>query len=480
VRPVCARILAVSLLAACSSPQIQPNGAAGGKPMGPAGGNVGGGGGGGGTGAPDFTAAYPDASAGGDAPVTPSGPGAACAGELHEGKLVPVDLLFLLDISGSMEESAGTQSKWVAVRDAVSAFLNDPKSAGLGVGMETFPPPPRTCQTDGDCGGGRGSCEQKGICSEAAQVAITEQACNAATETTCTNAATSPCTKYGTCARSGLRCTDMGQPCPGGVAGDTCTPRPRFCTDDGGASCPAARYEAPIVAIADLPGVRPAVEMALAGIVPQGSTPTTPAVQGALTALRARAMASADRKPVLVLATDGLPTSCLANTVDTAVAQLSGAQMGTPPVSTYVIGVFSPAQLAKSRPALERMATAGGTGAPFVLMTGADLSQRFLDAINQIRGAALGCEFTIPRPTQGTLDFAQVNVRLKDGAATQDLTYVESMDRCDAARGGWYYDVKPTAGTPARVLLCPTTCTQVKMTAGVSIDLRFGCKTIIE
>jgi hypothetical protein len=471
--------VAACLLAACSSPQIEPNagvgGAGGARPSGGTGGT-------GGTAprGPDFTINYPDAGATSDgaAAATPPAEGATCAGELHEGKLVPVDLLFLLDISGSMEESAGTQSKWVAMRDAVSAFLADPKSAGLGVGMETFPPPPKTCQANADCGGGGEECEQKGVCSAPALVATTEPACSATTGATCDNA--QPCTLYGTCARTGLRCTSMGQPCPGGVAGDTCTPRPRFCTDNAEGACQAARYQTPIVAIADLPGVQPALQMALAGIVPQGSTPTTPAVQGALTALRARAMATPGRKPVLVLATDGLPTTCAANNVDTAVAQLAGGQMGSPPVSSYVIGVFGPAQLTKSRPALERMATAGGTGTPFVLMTGADLSQRFLDAINQIRGAALGCEFTIPQPTQGTLDFGRVNVRLKDGAASQDLPYVEGADRCDAARGGWYYDVKPGAGTPARVLLCPTTCTQVKMTAGVSVDLRFGCQTVIQ
>ena len=49
-----------------------------------------------------------------------------------------------------------------------------------------------------------------------------------------------------------------------------------------------------------------ALKRTLAATVPQGGTPTTPAVQGALNHLRARAMANADRKPVLVLATDGL------------------------------------------------------------------------------------------------------------------------------------------------------------------------------
>jgi hypothetical protein len=272
----------------------------------------------------------------------------------------------------------------------------------------------------------------------------------------------------------------MGQACPGGVAGDMCTPRPRFCTDNGGAACPAARYQTPLVAIADLPGVQAALEGALAAIVPQGATPTTPAVQGALAHLRMRAMANPDRKPVLVLATDGLPTTCFPNSVDTAVAALAAAQMAAPAISTYVIGVFGPAQLARSRPALERMATAGGSGMPFVLTTGGDLSQRFLEAINQIRGSALGCEFAIPRPTQGSLDFDRVNVRFNSAAGGEDLRYVESADRCDPARGGWYYDINPRTGTPARVLLCEATCNKIKVTAGVSVDLRFGCKTIVE
>jgi hypothetical protein len=157
------------------------------------------------------------------------------------------------------------------------------------------------------------------------------------------------------------------------------------------------------------------------------------------------------------------------------------ARTGAPSILTYVIGVFQPAQLARSRPALEMMATAGGSGTPFVLTTGADLSMRFLDAISQIRGTALGCEFTIPKPTMGTIDFTKVNVRYNSAGGVEDLIYVTSMDRCDPMRGGWYYDVQPAMGTPTRVRLCPATCDKVKMSAmSSSVQLRFGCKTIIE
>jgi hypothetical protein len=289
-----------------------------------------------------------------------------------------------------------------------------------------------------------------------------------------------PCTPYGICAVSGLRCANVGQNCPGGMAGNECVARPRFCTDlMRGVTCPAALYQTPMVPIAELPAARAALEAALATVVPEGGTPTTPAVQGALAHLRARVNADPTRRQLLVLATDGMPSLCPPNTVDTAAAALSEARTATPAITTHVIGVFSPAQLTKAQPALDQLATAGGTGAPFVLMAGADLTQKFIDAVNQIRGAAAGCEFTIPRPASGDIDYDKVNVRITTAAGNEDLSYVGSADRCDPLRGGWYYDVDPKVGTPSRVLVCASTCSKVKITVGLSVGLRYGCKTIV-
>jgi hypothetical protein len=463
-------------LAACASPAIEKVGGGNGGTTGGNGGN--GGGKRGGTDGPDFTVNFGD---GGTAERPSSGnpldDGKSCAGQLYEGKLVPLDLLMLIDISGSMEESAGTQSKWSALHEALLTFFKDPQSAGLGVGLETFPPPSKKCAGNGDCGAGY--CEEKGVCNPPASVATTEQACNDMME--CTNG--SPCTKYGICAKSGLRCAGAGMPC----GADTCTPRPKFCVMPN-AGCAANLYETPIVPIADLPGVMPALESTMAGIVPQGTTPTTPAVTGALAHLRARAMTNPNRKPVLVLATDGLPTECAgSNSIAQAVAALGAGQMGMPAIPTYVIGVFSSAQIMRSGMTLQEFATAGGTGMPFLLTTGNDLSQRFLDAIKQIRGAALGCEFTIPTPAVGeTVDFDKLNVRVNSpagpmdaGLPGEDLVYVGTAAGCDATRGGWYYDADPNTALPTRVLLCDASCKKVKM-PGVSVDLEVGCKRIIK
>ena len=84
-------------------------------------------------------------------------PDSSCAGETYEGELIPLDLFIMLDISGSMTEltAAGTQ-KWVETRQALTAFLNDPQSAGLGVGIQFFPQAaagvPQNCTNHQQCG----------------------------------------------------------------------------------------------------------------------------------------------------------------------------------------------------------------------------------------------------------------------------------------------------------------------------------------
>ena len=459
--------LALSLLISCQPPPVESAGPAGEADAATTGGTAGARG-------PDFAVSFPDGGATPDAATAPPADEKACAGELHEGQLVPVDLLLLLDTSGSMEDNAGGKSKWRSVREAVETFLADPLSAGLGVGLMTFPVPGKLCDKDSECGGGKEFCGRKGACAPAANVANVEAACYV-TGALCLDGM--PCTAFGLCATTGLRCANIGQPCKGGVAGDTCVARPRMCTDYREAGCAGDLYRTPNVPIAELPGAAAGLGRALAAVIPEGATPTTAAAQGALDHLRGRAVANGGHKQVLVLATDGLPSNCaVMNTVDSAAAVLAGA---APDISTYVIGVFSAAQLDRARPALERLATAGGTGAPFILEAGSDLTRRFTEAITQIRGAAAGCEFTIPRPSSGAIDYGKVNVRITTAAGQEDLAYVGSADRCDPVRGGWYYDVDPGAGTPSKVLVCEATCRRVKVTVGLSVGLRYGCKTIV-
>ena len=61
--------------------------------------------------------------------------GSVCASLGRPVTLVPLDLLVLLDVSGSMDYDL----KWVAVKSALVSFVTRDDVAGLGVGLQYFP-----------------------------------------------------------------------------------------------------------------------------------------------------------------------------------------------------------------------------------------------------------------------------------------------------------------------------------------------------
>jgi len=207
-----------------------------------------------------------------------------------------------------------------------------------------------------------------------------------------------------------------------------------------------------------------------------GGTPMSAAVKGALMHLTGRP--ANGRRASLVLVSDGVPQGCVAGPAEIA-ADLRAAAMRTPNISTYVVGVFADADPPAGRMAMEMFATAGGTGTPFIVSANEQLGEKLLAALSQIRGAALSCELAIPKPSSGEIDYGKVNVHVEGGTGPVDLVYVERADRCGMAANGWYYDVDPTMGTPAKVQLCPGVCERLKADPKASIEVRFGCKSIV-
>ena len=195
--------------------------------------------------------------------------------------------------------------------------------------------------------------------------------------------------------------------------------------------------------------------------------------------MRAHLAANPGRKAALVLASDGLPSgTCTMNDIPTIAGDIGAAFMGAPSIPTYVIGVFAATEIMTSQVQLDRLALAGGSTRAFVLAANDDLTMRLQEALNQIRGAALACEYRIPAPTAGgRIDFDKVNVRYTGPAGPENIPYVERPDRCDPTRGGWYYDDPPTNVTPSRILVCEATCNRFKTEQNGKIDLVFGCGT---
>lgn len=435
---------------------------------------TGGGSGSGGSGVPDASFGFTVDDAATNTNSTTDGPAAACAQSKVGAQQIPVDLLILLDNSGSMNTAAGMRSKWVTAQQALVTFVKSPGSTGLGVGLGFFPHPPplQACKVDGDCPSD--ICIDNSYCI-GSQASLSGYRCFPATSNNrCPLGGV--CTPQGVCSTSKQACRMLDAPCPTGLPDDICRRTDRVCSTTEADSCDVAQYQRPSVPIAALPGNEAKLVEVINGRTTYGNTPTGVALRGAFDHMRMHLAANPGRRGAIILTTDGFPTTCMPIDAAGIAADVQAAQMGTPPISTYVIGVFSAVEGMRARPMLEMLATAGGTGMPFLLDTTADLGQRLNEALAKIRGEALPCEFAIPMGN-GNIDFGKVNVTLESGGQEQTVPYVQGMAGCDPMRGGWYYDVLPAAGTPTRILACPATCEKFKAEREPKVSLVFGCET---
>jgi len=340
-------------------------------------------------------------SMGGD-PSGEGGASAVCNAQVREGQRVPLDMYFLVDSSGSMDEAVSGGSKWDVVSTALTGFLEDPRSAGTGVGIGYFP---------------------VGAVS---------------------------CTK--------------GQP------GCFCIPIVNLCIATGGGSCDVSDYSVPAVRLA-LPAQTASVVSDLAAHEVGGGTPTRPALEGALEYLGQWASQHPERKPLLILATDGEPVGCEQNTARDVAAVAARALAGPNAIRTFVIGVGS------SLVSLNLVAQAGGTEHAFLVDTGGDVAKEFADALDQIRGASASCDFIIPDASSGAdpLDPSKVNVSyIRNGTSSPTRVLQTAMgdpDNC-GSNGGWYYD---DPSSPTKIKLCETTCQSL---SSGTIQVEFGCDTV--
>jgi uncharacterized protein len=241
------------------------------------------------------------------------------------------------------------------------------------------------------------------------------------------------------------------------------------------AQCDVNEYALPALPMANVADARMAVEATLNARRMSGGTPIVQALQGMGDYASAWAKAHADRKTVVVLATDGVPDeTCagmssmppndLANAASTAKA-LAGA---SPSIPVFVIGVGAELD------ALDAIARAGGTDRAVLISDGVNAQKEFLDALQSIRRKSLACEYVVPDAKKGAIDFRTVNVEFTEGRrAAATFFYVGDADGCRLKPDeGWYYD-DPAA--PSEVVLCPATCDRVAEVEAARIDIAYGC-----
>jgi hypothetical protein len=232
--------------------------------------------------------------------------------------------------------------------------------------------------------------------------------------------------------------------------------------------CQIPNYARPTVAIAPLPGAAGAITTAINAIVPNGNTPTSAALQGALQYAKTWAAAHLDRQTIVVLATDGDPTQC-EPTATALIQQFAADALAQPPaVFTFVIGI---GDLGNLNP----IAEGGGTKQAFIINPGQqNVAQEITKALLRIATSPLGCEFPIPPPKDGGLlntKLVNVDFTPSDGTPKHELVQVANAGECGRVNNGWYYD---NAVPPTRIFICPSACNAFG--AG-TLEIVLGCQT---
>ncbi len=334
--------------------------------------------------------------------------GGSCAATVNKAEQVPLGMYLMIDKSGSMQGA-----NWTAVTNALKAFIDQPSAAGIGVGLQYFPLDTGAacgtfCATNADCG-----------------------ACG-------------PCMPW----------------IPTGI-----------CVGAGG-SCDVASYAKPAVVIANLPGIAPVLKSSLDTTMPSGGTPTSAALDGAITYTKQWMTQNPNAVGVTIFASDGEPSGCDENLQNIYALAAAGLN-GTPSVKTFVIGVGT--QLTN----LNGIASAGGTGQAFLVDTNSGAQDQFLQAMNAIRGAALSCAYLIPPPPANeTIDYGAINVQYTpDGGTPELIPQVSAPVGCPADGKAWYYDNKMP---PQQILLCPATCEKIAADTKGQVDVLVGCTTVIK
>jgi len=405
---------------------------------------------------------------------------AACATATQRAEQLPLDIYVMMDSSGSMLDlvsTTATTTKWAAVREALIAFVQDPQSAGIGVGLQYFPlvqpGVPETCETAAECAG-FGPCDILRTCS----MTPTVTAC--ASNGDCRGGG-GTCVRLGVCGATGGYCAPPGGACST-AANDQCLAIAGYCVARD--KCDVPSYTAPAVEVAPLPGAAAALVSSLNQHMPDGLTPTAAALAGAVAHAQALARANPTHKVVVLLATDGLPSECTPTDIAGVAAIAATAHTGNPAISTYVIGVFAPVDMAAAQANLDALASAGGTGRAFIVGTNSqNVTQSFIAALNAVRTSSLACQYAVPGAAGdgGQVDYFSVNVQFTSGAGqTVTVGNVKNRAACSATQGGWYYDADPAAGgTPQTISICDTSCAQMRADPQGRVDVLLGCTTII-
>jgi hypothetical protein len=271
--------------------------------------------------------------------------------------------------------------------------------------------------------------------------------------------------------------------------------------------CDGLNYQTPEVPMGTLPGNASAITSKLSNQAPTGlGTPTEGALRGAMTFCENYQQAHPDEDCVVVFATDGQPSTCDTNLTDLAKIVSDANAQG---VKTFAIGMASQNPADVDFNFLNSVAIAGGTncnpgttGKEACNVGGGSDMSTALNTIRQtvtkhetktlVKQSTLACEFKVPNTN---FDPQKVNISFQNSSgAKETILNVPTANDCGRTSSkGWYYEYGGSDPTvPTKMLLCPSTCTDINggaMDGGFlsvssagnapAINVQIGCKTEI-
>jgi hypothetical protein len=241
---------------------------------------------------------------------------------------------------------------------------------------------------------------------------------------------------------------------------DACSPVDPSCSDSA--------YAKPLVDWGVLPGHASNLVSAINGTGPDGCfTPTQEALTGLLEGAKQRQISEPLHVVAAVFASDGEPCCddcpCEKNGCIGAIA--GQYANGSPPIKTFAIAA-DPSAMG----VLTSIAQQGGTTAPFDA-TGS--AQKFIDALNAIRGSMVACEYKMPVPEAGTINPKLVQIEFTPSTSNDPVEIPKKNGASDCGNDpGWYYD---NDTNPTKIILCPSTCSLVQGDDKGKLDILFGC-----
>ncbi len=233
------------------------------------------------------------------------------------------------------------------------------------------------------------------------------------------------------------------------------------------------------VALDTLPAHTGALRSSLNNTNPSdGSTNTRGALLGIVN--HTTLLQRAGRQMIGILVTDGAPNGC-GSSSNTDLNNIVRNHFNATGIPTFIVGMTGAAF-----GNLEAWAGgAGGTlhsnfcgsGAPNPCLSydvGGGDPTAFIQALQQIQKAAIGCTFNIPTPPSGIPDITKIKVIYSSGANSEDLVRVDNAGACGSAPSGtgWYFNDNVN---PTQILLCADSCTRVSGDQNAQIDVEIPC-----